>query len=69
MSTITVRLNGAEVELPNGSTIVDLLRQQGLSDKRVAVECNRDIVPKSRHAAHLLQHGDQLELVHALGGG
>ena len=66
---IHVRLNGRDVSLPAGSTVSDLLHAEGLANRRVAIECNREIVPKSQHASHPLSDGDQLELVHALGGG
>lgn len=66
---IHVRLNDRQVELPAGSSVADLLRAEGLAERRVAIECNREIVPKCQHASHLLSDGDQLELVHALGGG
>ena len=66
---IRVRLNGRDVTLPAGSTVADLLRAEGLAERRVAIECNREIVPKSQHGVHQLDDGDQLELVHALGGG
>ena len=52
-----------------GRTISDLLAQLEIEGRRLAVEVNRDIIPKSEHAAHLLQDGDVIEIVHAIGGG
>ena len=66
---IQVRFNDASVELPAGCTVADLLRRQGLADRRVAVEVNRAIVPRSAHGSHRLASGDRVEVVHALGGG
>lgn len=64
-----IRLNGELIALPAACTLADLLVFQGLAQRRVAVEVNGDIVPRSRHAGHLLSDGDIVEIVHALGGG
>lgn len=64
-----IRLNGAHFALPAGSTISDLLVAQGLTDRRVAVEVNGEIIPRSRHSTHPLTDDDVVEIVHALGGG
>jgi sulfur carrier protein len=62
-------LNGEPRELPLGTDVLALLEHEGLAARRVAVEVNGDIVPRSRHAGHLLGDGDRVEIVHALGGG
>lgn len=63
-------LNGDPVSLPEpAATIAALLATQGLSERRVAVEVNGEIVPRGRHGEHRLQAGDKVEIVHALGGG
>jgi len=41
----------------------------GLSGRRLAMEVNREIVPRSEYAEHVLHDGDQVEIVHAIGGG
>jgi sulfur carrier protein len=65
-----IRLNGEPFALPQTRpTIVELLAHQGLTERRVAVEINGEIVPRSRHAEHALAEGDVVEIVHALGGG
>ena len=64
-----IRLNGEDLAIDTGSTIAALLTQQGLADRRVAVEVNGDIVPRGRHAEHAIHEGDRIEIVHALGGG
>ncbi|WP_115528749.1 sulfur carrier protein ThiS [Xanthomonas arboricola] len=46
-----------------------LLDQEGLAQRRVAVEVNGEIVSRGRHAEHALREGDVVEIVHALGGG
>lgn len=50
-------------------TIVGLLDETGLGERRVAVEVNGVIVPRSAHASEILRAGDKVEIVHALGGG
>src|SRR4249919_126242 len=67
--SMDIRLNGQPRALDPGASIADLLRLEGLAERRVAVEVNGDIVPRSGHATHALSEGDRVEVVHALGGG
>ena len=62
-------LNGDSLTLQDGATVATLLESQGLAGRRVAVEVNGEIVPRGRHAEHVLAAGDTVEIVHALGGG
>lgn len=62
-------INGQQESLNQGATVATLLEQRGLIGKRVAVERNGEIVPKSRHAVTPLEDDDQLEIVIAVGGG
>ncbi|MDO8696225.1 MAG: sulfur carrier protein ThiS [Pseudomonadales bacterium RIFCSPLOWO2_12_59_9] len=64
-----IQLNGEAFELPDGQTVAGVLEYLQLGERRVAVELNLDIVPRSLHASTLLQAGDVLEIVHAIGGG
>jgi sulfur carrier protein len=64
-----IELNGQPLDLVEDASISTLLEQAGLSDRRVAVEVNREIVPRSRHGQHRLAEGDRVEIVQALGGG
>lgn len=66
---ITVTVNGKTHQIPNGSVISDLLTQLELVGKRIAVEMNGEIVPKSQHAVTTLQADAELEIVVAVGGG
>lgn len=66
---MNIRLNGEDLAIDTGSTIAALLTQQDLAGRRVAVEVNGQIVPRGRHAEHAIHEGDQVEIVHALGGG
>ncbi|CAM5506300.1 MAG: sulfur carrier protein ThiS [Pseudomonas sp.] len=64
-----IQLNGEPYQLPAGQTVADLLVRLELSGRRLAVELNRDIVPRSAHATTALKEGDHVEVVHAIGGG
>lgn len=66
---MNIRLNGEPLALTAPCTLTELLVAQGLAERRVAVEVNGDIVPRSRHSGHTLAEGDVVEIVHALGGG
>ncbi|MBL8245607.1 MAG: sulfur carrier protein ThiS [Rhodanobacteraceae bacterium] len=64
-----IRLNGSERDIPGGTSIAALLQLAGFGERRVAVERNGEIVPRSQHAQAVVADGDQLEIVHAIGGG
>jgi len=66
---IRIRLNGVEREVADALSVAELLAANGYAQRRVAVEINREIVPKSRHDLHCVNDGDRVEIVHALGGG
>lgn len=64
-----VFVNEQARELAEGTTIAALVAELDLVGRRIAVEVNEEIVPKSRHAQALLRDGDRIEIVHAIGGG
>lgn len=66
---IELTVNGAAHTLPETTSLAELLGQLGFSGKRIAVERNGLIVPRGRHTDELLAHGDQIEIVVAVGGG
>lgn len=66
---MNIVLNGDPRQLPQSATVLDLLQSEQLTERRVAVEVNGEIVTRSLHASHELRDGDQVEIVHALGGG
>jgi sulfur carrier protein len=65
---MTLLLNG-EPRAVNSATLDELIRELGLDGKAVAVERNRELVPKSRFRETELKEGDRLEIVHFVGGG
>jgi sulfur carrier protein len=66
---IEVTVNGEPRRIAAGATITALLAELGLADRRVAVERNREVVPRAEHARAVLAAGDRLELVTFVGGG
>ena len=62
-------LNGEERDVGNARTVGELLVEAGYHGRRVAVEVNRAIVPRSAYSEHQLADGDRVEIVHAIGGG
>jgi len=67
--TIEVSVNGERRRFDDAPDVARLLEQLGLGGKKVAVEINGEIVPRSRHAQTPLTDGDKLEIVVAVGGG
>lgn len=66
---VIIKLNGEEHELAEGTTVASLLEELGLKPELLAVERNRDIVPKDAYGATLLKEGDEVEVVSFVGGG
>lgn len=64
-----ITVNGEVQEVPDGITAADLVQNLGLIGQRIAMEVNREILPRSQHADHVLQAGDTVEIVRAVGGG
>lgn len=64
-----IMLNGQSMQVAGAATIASLLEQTGLAGRKVAVEVNQEVVPRSRHGDHRLAEGDRVEIIHAIGGG
>lgn len=62
-------VNGEARDVPAGTTIDSLLASLGIDRRRIAVERNREIVPRAEHAATPLAEGDRVEIVTMVGGG
>lgn len=69
MSTISITLNGSDTSIPANSSISDLLAQRSLDSRYLAVERNRELVPRRLHSECQLQPGDEIEIVTLVGGG
>lgn len=66
---MNVFVNGETQAIADGSVLQNLLEQLHLAGKRLAVEVNLEIVPRSEYANCRLNEGDRIEIVHAIGGG
>lgn len=66
---MNIIVNGQTRSLAPSRTVADLIRELGYENKRIAVERNGDIVPRSQHDTTVLDNGDRLEIVVAVGGG
>jgi sulfur carrier protein len=66
---IQVTVNGAAQRFDAPLAVADLVRRMSLAGRRIAVERNGEIVPKSVHGSTLVADGDRLEIVVAVGGG
>lgn len=66
---MNVIVNGDTLEVGQNSSLAALVAQLGLTEKRIAIELNMEIVPKGLHAETQLQAGDTIEVVQAIGGG
>ena len=62
-------INGEAKQIDDGITVADLLTALEFKSQQVAVEVNRDLVPREEHTGHLLSDGDQVEVVTLVGGG
>ncbi|MFQ5901677.1 MAG: sulfur carrier protein ThiS [Thermodesulfobacteriota bacterium] len=66
---MNIQLNGKRFLLSDGSTIEALLKGLEITHRGIAVELNREIIPKSRYTDTYLKEGDRLEIVQMVGGG
>jgi sulfur carrier protein len=64
-----VTVNGTRRDVPEGLSVRGLVEHLGLTEGPVAVEINREIVPRARHGEHRVAPGDVIEIVHFVGGG
>lgn len=64
-----ILLNGQPCDIADDASVAALLATTVYAQRRVAVEVNREIVPKSQHAQRTLRAGDHVEIVQAMGGG
>jgi sulfur carrier protein len=62
-------VNGKNKELPDNSTLSNLLQQISQENERIAIEVNAEIIPKYNYAEFLLKNNDKVEIIKAVGGG
>jgi len=68
-TAITILVNGENRSTRSGATVADLLRELGLDVGRVAIERNREILPRPQWGETLVASGDRYEIVQFVGGG
>ena len=66
---IRLTVNGENMQLFSANNLQQLLETLNLAEKRIAVEVNREIIPRSEHGITRLREGDRVEIVRAVGGG
>ena len=66
---MSITLNSLPHDCCDNLTVTRLLHEAGYAGRRVAVEVNHEIVPRSQHETYALREGDKVEIVHAIGGG
>ena len=64
-----IQLNGKKITIKSKLSIYDLLKKFKLNNKKIAIECNGNIIPKSNYKKKYLKSNDKLEVVHFIGGG
>jgi len=62
-------LNGEIRQVENDCNITALIKELNLENKRLAVEVDQEIIPRSQFTTHLLAEGNKVEIIHAIGGG
>jgi len=66
---MVLTINGQDQEFDCDTNLASLVGQLGLQPDRVAVELNRELIPRDRWSSTQLSEGDKLEIVHFVGGG
>lgn len=69
INSMDIYLNGRQQTVDDRITVGKLIEENLPPGRRVAVEVNEEIVPRTRHGAHVLNPGDRVEIVQAIGGG
>jgi sulfur carrier protein len=64
-----IHVNGSPTQVMEPCTLADLIATLDLAGRRLAVEVNEELVPRSRFAEQALAPGDRVEIIHAVGGG
>ena len=62
-------VNGEQRDVLDRLTAAQLVADMDITGKRIAMEVNLEIVPRSSYAEHIFKNGDKVEIVHAVGGG
>jgi sulfur carrier protein len=66
---MNIRVNGENITVDEGKTLIELIQQYKLHPGSVGVEVNFEIIPRTRYSGTLLKEGDSIEIVQFVGGG
>ena len=66
---IQIQINSEDRQIPDGTSMAQLIQMLDLGDQRIAVEVNEELVPRSTFGGHLLTDKDRVEIIQAIGGG
>jgi sulfur carrier protein len=66
---VQIQVNGNPEEIEPNASIATLIQQLQMKSQFVAVECNRQLIPRGDHESHQLEPGDEIEIVTLVGGG
>jgi sulfur carrier protein len=66
---IRIQVNSEDRQIPDGTSMAQLIEMLDLGDRRIAVEVNAELVPRSTFEGHLLTDKDKVEIIQAIGGG
>ena len=66
---LSIRVNGEDRRIPNGTSVAEMVGMLGLDPLRVAVERNLEVIPRSTLGQVCVEDGDDYEIVHFVGGG
>ncbi len=66
---MNIAINGEQRTLEDGLNLQQLISMLDLENKRLAIEVNQEIIPRSEHASYILKQDDKIEIVQAIGGG
>lgn len=64
-----IKLNGQMTEVDENTSLTLLLETLGMLDRRVAIEVNQQVIPRSEHISFILSSNDNVEIIQAVGGG
>lgn len=68
-NTLTLMVNGEPTAIEPGTTLGQLVDSLALGERRIAVELNETVIPRSEHPDRVLEDGDRIEIIRAIGGG
>ena len=66
---MNIIVNGLERHCPADSNLSELLRLLEMQDKKIALEINKEVIPRGEYDSYILNEGDAVEIIQAIGGG